>query len=363
MKKILDIIETSDEFNDSVYNYLIIKFGKNTVDEVITNLLRNKDINTKVYKKLIGYSSKKCFKVTNSIYINVLSEIIRELDSIFISIGCKNNYRFLGKLMYLKVEYAIGKCNDRETIIKIKLLYEQFIAIRNKIFNSNLGLIDRVMKKFSSDSDADGLYQEATFGLMRACEKYDSTRGAFSTFADNSIYYAIINHFYDGENYFYMRRDIIFEYASFVKINKEFYDEYGYYPSDEEIVSKSRLSLDSVRLYRLIYSYNNRDITIDNNILIDDEKVPIIENYYNERLENDDVEETIFNNELCSIMKELVDDLPERCRKVIKGIYYEDRGSSSLAKEMHITISRVWAIHNAALSKIRRNRVKLKGYY
>ena len=363
MESVINEILEYGELTDKIYNILVAKYDKEIVDKVIVDVIHSNDRKSKIYKILLADSNKRCYSVVNSIYIMVLGEIIDKLNSIFIEIGCKNNRRFLSKNMNTKVDIALGKCSDKDKVVDIRNLYNQFVIIRNKIFNGNVGLIKDVLSRFDNIDNKEEAYQEASFGLIRAIEKYDSSRGLFSKFANDSIFYAVLGYLYNNNNNFYMPHDIKIEYFSVAKLLSEYYSKYGIYPNDMEIIYKTGLSLEKIIFYRLVYNYNNRSISVNDRVLIDEEEGTLIDSYYNSRLENTDVEQDVFDNELSLIMDELVNELPERCRYIVKSFFYDEKSLHSLAREMKLTLSRVSATKNAGLAEIRKKYIKLKNYY
>ena len=303
---IVSIIESIDEFSDSVYLKLCQSLGKDEVDAAIRYLLRNKDYNIRAYKRLVSDSSEKCFDVTNTIYIGVLNDIIKELNDLFLPMGFDEV--FYHRHIKERVEITIGQCSDETIKNQIILLYNQFVPIRNKIVSSNMGLIDRVIKKYENDSDIDldAIRQEATFGLMDACEKYDSSRASFSTLANEYIYYAVNEHLYDNNKLVFMNYSVYAKYIKFVKVLKNLLNQYGYFPSEEKLAEETKLSLDTVRRFMIAYSYNNRVLSIESRAFEDGEYIPLIECISEDNKDNSCIENDVFKKELFNIiMKKL----------------------------------------------------------
>ncbi|MFY7877868.1 MAG: sigma-70 family RNA polymerase sigma factor, partial [Pirellula sp.] len=72
---------------------------------------------------------------------------------------------------------------------RIENLYEQSVAVKNKIVQSNLRLVVSIAKKHVDPSDDFfGLISDGNMSLIRACEKFDYSRGnKFSTYASWAI--------------------------------------------------------------------------------------------------------------------------------------------------------------------------------
>lgn len=72
---------------------------------------------------------------------------------------------------------------------QIEKLYEQSVAVKNKIVQANLRLVVSIAKKHvDPNDDFFGLISDGNMSLIRACEKFDYARGnKFSTYASWAI--------------------------------------------------------------------------------------------------------------------------------------------------------------------------------
>lgn len=356
MDEIISIIYELDEFNDFVYEQLVIRFGKKDVDEAIFKLLSDEDINSKIFKKLVRHSDNKCTLVINRDYTIVLSNIVKQLNDMFISIGFDES--LLTKEMHYKMamfnkDFISKNSVSREIIEQINNLYKRFIQIRNKIVDANIELIINYNKKFDTLDDSEGMCQEITIALMNACEEYDPSRGRFVPFAYIQMYNTLWKHMHDSKSYIYLPNYVYCHYAVYVNFITKYYEKHGYYPCKGDIILHTGLSLTDIEKLQEIYNYNNRDMSIESMVLVDGEYMPLMDSFYDNR-NVDSVEDIIIEDEFKNSLMEIINELPENDKKVIIDYYFNDCSLASLGREMHFTRAGVSSIHREALKKMRR---------
>lgn len=107
----------------------------------------------------------------------------------------EQEYHLFRKMNYLKhkasqLRDSLEKAGDRgRRIDEIEALYEQAVAVKNKIVQSNLRLVVSIAKRhMNSTDDFFALVSDGNMSLIRAAEKFDYARGnKFSTYATWAI--------------------------------------------------------------------------------------------------------------------------------------------------------------------------------
>ena len=346
MDEIISIIYELDEFNDFVYEQLVIRFGKKDVDEAIFKLLSVEDINSKIFKKLVRHSDNKCTLVINRDYTIVLSNIVKQLNDMFISIGFDES--LLTKEMYYKMamfnkDFVSKNSVSIEIIEQINNLYKRFIQIRNKIVDGNIESVKNFNKRLTKLDDPEGIYQETIIAFMKACEDYDPSRGKFLPYIYIQMRNTLWDHVYDSERNLYLSCSFYDLYVTFVNFVRSHYEKYGCYPSRAEIAFDTGLPLTKIDKLQEVYNWNNRDISIGSMFLVDGEYMPLIDSFYDNR-NFDSIEDGIIKK---------INELPEKDRKVIFWHYFCDCSLSSISYEMNYTYAHICAIHSKALGKIK----------
>lgn len=355
MEEIISIIENCDEFNDFVYEKLVSKYGKKNVDETIFKLLSDEDINSKVFKKLVKHGDNKCTLVINRDYTIVLSNIVKQLNSLFVSVGFDES--LLTKEMHYKMamfnkDFISKNSVSREIIEQINNLYKRFIQIRNKIVDADIESINNFNKRITKLDDPEGIYQETIIAFMKACEDYNPSRGKFLSFVYSQMRNTLWDHVYDSEKILYLSCDFYDLYVTFVNFVRSHYEKYGCYPSRAEIAFDTGLPLTKIDKLQEVYNWNNRDISIGSMVLVDGEYMPLIDSFYDNR-NFDSIEDGIIKKEMMTSLIEIINELPEKDRKVIFWHYFCDCSLSSISCEMNYTYAYICAIHSKALGKIK----------
>jgi len=107
----------------------------------------------------------------------------------------EQEYHLFRKMNYLKhvASKLRSELDVKSPLIalmdRIESLYEQSVAVKNKIVQSNLRLVVSIAKRHVDPSDDFfGLISDGNMSLIRACEKFDYSRGnKFSTYASWAI--------------------------------------------------------------------------------------------------------------------------------------------------------------------------------
>lgn len=213
-----DILSKCDKLNMNYYNYLISMYGFEIVSSVIDDLVKEEDDN--IYRFGIYYSYKNgkndcisdisfydiCYRDLdiipaldnrkNSVLLNKISKIAKELNSIFLSLGyidslC-DNHEFC--FIVDKVNCCLEDCNDQLVLKRVNELYNKYLYIRKIIIEGNMKLVILIasMYKTSDLISFEDIIQYGNMGLMRAVDKFDITlQTSFSKYAGYWIFQSI----------------------------------------------------------------------------------------------------------------------------------------------------------------------------
>ena len=257
--------------------------------------------------------------------------------------------------MYLNEIGAIKLLSKEEEYELGKRILEGDKTAQKELVEHNLRLVVEISKKYVDNGlDFLDLIQEGNFGLMRASEKFDVTKGfKFSTYATWWIRQYIQRAIAEKARNIRVpvhSQELITRYKKVyselsVKNNKE--------PSLEEIAKALNVSVDSV--LNVLYVLND---TVSINTIIssdDDEKTELLEFIPDNNSCFEEINDTITNNDMVDLLKSC--RLKEREIEILSLRYglngHEPMTLEEIGKSYNLTRERIRQIEASAMKKIR----------
>ncbi|MGL5049588.1 MAG: sigma-70 family RNA polymerase sigma factor [Fusobacteriaceae bacterium] len=189
---------------------------------------------------------------------------------------------------------------------------------RNEMFENNIGLVYKVAYSMNfGNSELDDMIQNGSIGLLDAIKKWDSKKGAFSTFSFQYIKFYILR----GLKKF--------------DLNQPFRIPIYIY-EDKELLKNCRvttLNLDKKVKEEGSMSYS--DAIEDKNSAID---------------------LFIKKTEILDLLNECFELLNPKERYILYGRYFEDKTLRDLGEELNLTKERIRQIQFKAIGKIRSSK-------
>lgn len=218
-------------------------------------------------------------------------------------------------------------------------------AARERLINCNLKLIFNLVQRFAHRGyEIEDLFQIGTIGLMKAIDKFDFSYGVkFSTYAVPMII---------GEIRRFLRDDhpikVPRSYKELVyKVNRareNLASSLGREPTIGEIALE--IGVDREDIVSALEAVQSP--TSIHDTLYQDDSDPI---YVLDQLPLDkDLEPSWFEK---IALKEVLDKLPEREKRVLLMRFFEDKTQSEIALQLHLSQVQISRIERAALHRIR----------
>lgn len=204
----------------------------------------------------------------------------------------------------------------------------------------------RLYINYKNAVEYDDLMSYGIFGLIDAIEKYDFSRGVkFDTYAQIRIRGAIIDYLREID---WIPRSIRQKAKEIENAYIEVENEKGASATDEEVAAKLGITLSdfhkkihSISSYAIVsldeYLDQNREINLDTEDLIISP------------------ENRIENEEFKRILADIINELPEKEKRIITLYYFEELTYKEIGLILQISESRVSQLHTKAIIKLKNN--------
>jgi len=187
-------------------------------------------------------------------------------------------------------------------------------AARDKMIKANLRLALSVVKKYTNRGvDTDDLVQESIIGLTRAVDQFDYSKGfKFSTYAYWWIQQAIRQCIASNTGPIALPANTFSKLYKISKFEKDYNQEHGRPPTDEETAQEFGTTTDTLRSLRQSAA---RPRSFDTPMFSDDSGSRTLKDVLPSNAES--VEEMIDNMRLSKTIKETLATLTDRERTII----------------------------------------------
>jgi RNA polymerase sigma factor FliA len=226
-------------------------------------------------------------------------------------------------------------------------------SVRNEIIEHYLPLVRQiatmVLKKLRSGVELDDLVSDGAFGLMRAVDNFDLSRGfKFETYATpvikGSIYNGLRSLDWVPERTRGKARNV-------QKTSDEFFKEHGRTPTHEELAEELKMTSDEV--YDVITNLGCIYIlSLDQPVTMSDEDDTSMINL----VENQEAHLPLMEIEFAEErehLRQAIENLDERDHYIITKHYFEGITFESISEKLGVTKQRISQLHSRAVTRIR----------
>jgi RNA polymerase sigma factor for flagellar operon FliA len=222
---------------------------------------------------------------------------------------------------------------------------------RRELLELYIGLVHHVAREMSRRTRAvelDDLVSAGTFGLIRALDSFDLSRGlAFSTYAVRRIRGAILD---DLRSQDWAPRAIRIKARRLQVATTALEYRLGRTPRPEEVAAQLEIDVSTYWRWRddtgtrTVMSYEGEPGNREGGTALQ-EVIP--------DADATDAAEALGREEEVRILRDAIGRLPEKERTVMALYYYEEMNQRQIAEVMHVTESRVSQIRTQALKRLR----------
>lgn len=218
-------------------------------------------------------------------------------------------------------------------------------AAKELLFNSNVGLVHHVLKRFMSRAgcDMEDLFQIGSIGLLKAIERFDTEFGVcFSTYAVPLIL-GEIRRFLRDDGLIRVSRGIKENAANVRRVRQEFIEESGCEPTLLELSERTALSVENIvmaleagreveSLYKTMYESDGNELLLLDTIGV--------------TADNDRLMNRLFVEGLLKL-------LDERERELIRLRFYENKTQMQTAERLGMSQVQVSRLEKKVLLRLR----------
>ena len=211
---------------------------------------------------------------------------------------------------------------------------------KEKLIEENVPLIKSIVKRFKGRLEYDDLMQLGAIGFIKAMQNFDVEYGVrFSTYAVPMI---------SGEIKRFLRDDGAIKVSRWTKSLAQkisaYIDEKLKNGETEPTVEQLATAFD-VDAQEIVFAMDAQHYLLSLSATVGDDDLELGDKIATEECEDENIDKML--------LKDLIEDLPQREKKVIVLRYFRDKTQSEIAKELGVSQVQVSRIENKVLQKLK----------
>lgn len=231
------------------------------------------------------------------------------------------------------------------TIALIKRAQSGDDGAKEELVKENIPLVKSVVKRFKGRGEYDDLMQLGAIGFIKAIQNFDETYGVrFSTYAVPMI---------SGEIKRFLRDDGAVKVSRWAKTLSQkinvFIDEKLKIGEKEPSVDEIAQNF-GVEAEQVVFAMDTGHYLLSLSSTVGDDDVTLEDKIVGDRSPDEDLDKIM--------LKDFIEDLPEREKKVIILRYFRDKTQSEIAAELGVSQVQVSRIECKVLQKLKEKLVE-----
>lgn len=225
-------------------------------------------------------------------------------------------------------------------------------ALKDKIIVGYAPLVKYIAGRMSvylaNNVEYDDLVSYGVFGLIDAVDKYKLTKNVkFETYASLRIRGAILDNIRKMD---WIPRTLRQKQKMLDKAITELEGELGRFPTDEEIAKKLDIKTDEVN--KLVQETNVSSVISLDDYTDQNYETNILD--FKEDKISDTPEKQVEREEVKRLLKDAMEDLNEREKKLVFLYYFEELTLKEISKVLEVSESRISQLHSNILLKLKK---------
>jgi len=231
---------------------------------------------------------------------------------------------------------------------RLRTLIREGIKARNRLVQANLRLVVSIAQRYAGRGlPFMDLVQEGNLGLLKAAEKFDPSRGRFSTYATWWIEQAIQRALDEQAHSMRMPAHAGDDLRRLRRAREHFLQETGREPTEEELAEELEMTPERVHLLRGAWQVISLSRPVGDD---GDELVQFV-------TESCVTEAEVGKHLIAAELREVLEILPPRERKVLELRFLEGLTQQEVGERLGVSRQRVDQIEKRALRRLRHPAV------
>jgi len=224
------------------------------------------------------------------------------------------------------------------------------------LYKNNIGMIEKIVRRYKGVEDLEDLRQESYFGLVRAAELWSPDKGgSFITYAVFWIRQAIQSYLINCGGVVRIPANRRAQIGRYKRVVHAYQIQFGRDPSERELCAVLGLRREQleelqkdVRALRIrstseVIGGEDDDLTLEDTIAADGDAM-------------EDTVERVYQQELSDELLSCVNELKPQQADIIRSRYIEGRTLSECGAVIGVSVERARAIQQQALRELRKPR-------
>lgn len=224
------------------------------------------------------------------------------------------------------------------------------------LYLQNIGMIEKIIRRYASADDLADLRQESFFGILRAAELWSPDKGgSFITYAVFWIRQAIQNYLVNCGGVVRIPANRRSQIGRYKRVVHAYQIQFGRDPSERELCAVLDLKREQleelqkdIRALRIrstseVIGGEDDDLTLEDTIAADGDAM-------------EDTVERVYQQELSDELWSCVNELKPQQADIIRSRYIEGRTLSECGTVIGVSVERARAIQQQALRELRKPR-------
>lgn len=230
--------------------------------------------------------------------------------------------------------------NHQTTLELLKKAQQGDDGAKEKLIEENIPLIKSIVKRFKGRLEYDDLMQLGAIGLIKAMQNFAVKYGVrFSTYAVPMI---------SGEIKRFLRDDGAIKVSRWTKTLAQkvnvFVEEQLQKGESEPTIEQLAAKFE-VDAQEIVFAMDARHYLLSLSATVGDDDSELGDKIATEECEDENIDKLL--------LKDLINDLPSREKKVIVLRYFRDKTQSEIAQELGVSQVQVSRIENKVLQKLK----------